>query len=134
MNAIAPSTCTATTPPLFMGWGAFRPLAQPPRPPVPFLPPPTSPDTLLHAAFCAEGAIERIHDLSSLETAAQALLHYEKTLLDCAPDVQLEAADRAFVEGLAIPTVFALTNSYITAWRQLYLAAHGARLPFDPAI
>ena len=128
---------TATTPPLFTGTCAYRPLSQPPSRPraeVPFLPPPTSRDTLLHAAFCAEGAIERIHDLTSLETASQALLHYEKTLLDATPDVQLAARDWALVEGLVVPTVFALTNTYLTTWRQLYLAVHAAQLPFDPAI
>ena len=124
---------TATNPPLFVGVGSFRPLTRPRRE-VPFLPPPTTPDTLLHAAFIAEGAIERIHDLTSLETASQALLHYEKTLLDATPDVQTDARDRAFVEGLAVPTVFALTNSYITAWRRLYRQVHAANLPFDPAI
>lgn len=127
---------TATTPPLFMGTGAFRPLTQPSRArrEVPFLPPPTTPDSLLHAAFIAEGAIERIHDLTSLDTASQALLHYERTLLDATPDMQVAARDRAFVDGLVVPTVFALTSNYLTAWRQLYQAAHATRLPFDPAI
>lgn len=125
---------TATTPPLFMGVGSFRPATQPPRRLAPYLPPPTTPDTLLHAAFLAEGAMERIHDLTSLETASQALLHYEKVLLDAAPDIQIEARDQAFMDGLAIPTVFALTSSYIDAWRKLYLAIHAAQLSIDTAI
>lgn len=122
-----------TTPPAFWGVGSFRPMSQPCRK-APFLPPPTTPDALLHAAFTAEGAIERIHDLTSLETASQALLHYEKTLLDATPDVQLEARDVAFIQSLAIPTVYALTNAYLGAWRAIYLSVHATNLPLDPAI
>lgn len=123
-----------TTPPLFTGMGSFRPISQPARREVPYLPPPTTADALLCAVFVAEGAIERIHDLTSLEMASMALLHYEKTLLDCAPEVQLDALGRAFHDGVAIPTVYTLTNRYLTAWRQLYMAVHAANLPLDPAI
>jgi len=128
------NTATATTPPLFTGLGSFRPISQPARREVPYLPPPTTPDALLYAVFTAEGAIERIHDLTSLETASQALLHYEQTLLDCPPDVQLDALGRAFHQQIAIPTVYELTNRYLTAWRQLYVAVHATSPRLDPAV
>lgn len=126
-------TFVTTTPPVFWGVGSFRPMSQPRRE-VPFLPPPTTPDALLYAAFTAEGAIECIHDLTSLETASQALLFYEKTLLDATPDEQLEARDLAFIQGIAIPTVYGLTNAYLNAWRALYIAVHSVPSTLDTAI
>jgi hypothetical protein len=124
---------TSTIPPLFQGVGSFRPISQPPRRPA-IEPPPTTPDALLCAVFTAEGAIENIHDLTSLELDSQALLHYEQTLLDCPPDVQLDALGQAFHQQIAIPTVYELTSRYLTAWRRLYVAVHAASPRLDPAI
>lgn len=94
----------------------------------------TAPHDVLWAAFTAEGAIEAIHDLTSLETASKALLNYEKVLLDASPEAQLEARQQAFEDGLTIPTVFALLHAYTTAWKALYLSIHATNLPLDPAI
>jgi hypothetical protein len=92
-----------------------------------------TPRQLLQAAYLAEGAIERIHDLTSLDTATMALLHFERLLIRADHGVQ-EAADALSwrENGEPAPTLLRLTETHLDAWKALYLQLHAPTLA--PAI
>lgn len=93
----------------------------------------TTPLKLLQAAYLAQGAIERIHDLTSLDTATMALLHFERLLIRADYGTQGAARDLGLREnGEPAPTLMALTTAHLEAWKRLYFEIHASGLA--PAI
>jgi hypothetical protein len=88
-----------------------------------------TPRQLLQAAYLAEGAIERIHDLTSLDTATMALLHFERLLIRADHGTQEDADALSLRENAEpAPTLLRLTEAHLNAWKTLYLRIHAPHM------
>ena len=67
------------------------------------------------AAYMAQDCIARAHDLTSLETAGQALIHYSLVLAQTSPEDQ-QLTVRAYED---IPSMGVLSHAYTEAGKGL---------------
>lgn len=79
-------------------------------------------NNLARAAFMAQDVIDRIHDLTSLETAGQAVVHFSQVLAQTSPEDQ-RLTKEAFPD---IPTLFDLQHAHVVAAGRLNLASFAA--------
>ena len=81
---------------------------------------------LIVAAYTAEGAIERIHDLTSLEVAARAMEHLAKVMIETPPPVHEAAFASLDPRGRRPPTLADLHVAFLGAVGRLHRQVHPA--------
>lgn len=84
----------------------------------------TNADRIKQAAYLAMGAIERIHDLYSLECAGHALIHYERVVLMAPLEDYRAATALPDEDGSIVPGIVAMTERYLGAYNALYVQVH----------
>jgi hypothetical protein len=88
---------------------------------------PTNIGELICAATLAKGAVDRIHDLSSLDSAQRALGYYGRLLLQATP------ADHELLSQIRddrdqpLPKLTALHTRYLDHWAVLYTQVHATK-------
>jgi hypothetical protein len=84
-----------------------------------------NPIPIIQSAYMAQWAIERIHDTTSMETAADALKHYGRVLLEQPP--AMHELLRSVQDDLdkPVPTLRQLYTRFFEEWERLYARVHG---------
>lgn len=85
-----------------------------------------NPVPIIQSAYLAQWAIERIHDLTSLETAADALKHHGRVLLEQSPEVHALICSVKDDLDKPIPTFQQLHARFLEEWERLYTRVHGS--------
>ena len=84
----------------------------------------TNADRIKQAAYLALGAIERIHDITSLEFAGHALINYERVVLLAPMEDYRAATALPDEDGAVVPGIVAMTERYLHAYNALYVQVH----------